>query len=153
MSQLGGAVVAIAFMGLAAGVEAEERRTQGYTNADLIGGYTCDVSGAFAGARVVGVAQFRPEGDGTFSELALALHVGGIGVCEFALKPGAGTYDLTSNGTGRAKLSYTLRPGSARRCPPEFSSRLGFVTSGTTCDIATLDAGVLLSGTCKKQNK
>ena len=39
-----------------------------------------------------------------------------------------------------------------------FNSHISFVCSGAkisadTCDIATLDTGVLLSGTCKKQNK
>jgi len=43
-------------------------------------------------------------------------------------------------------------------CPGVFNSHISFVCSGAkitadTCDIATLDTGVLLSGTCKKQNK
>ena len=153
MKQLGGVFIVTALAGLAAGVDAAELRTQGYTNADLVGGYACDVSGTFGGSRVVEIAQFRPEGDGTFSQSALALHVDGIGVCAFSLKPGSGSYDLSPNGAGLARLNYSRQRGSAKRCPPVFSSHLGFVTSGTTCDIATLDAGVLLSGSCKKQNK
>jgi len=76
-----------------------------------------------------------------------------IGVCRYSLKQGTGTYDLSANGTGLAQLTYSLQPKSAKDCPAVFPIHLAFVTSGTTCDIATLDTGVLLSGTCKKQDR
>ena len=38
MKQLGGVFIVTALAGLAAGVDAAELRTQGYTNADLVGG-------------------------------------------------------------------------------------------------------------------
>ena len=65
MKQLGGVFIVTALAGLAAGVDAAELRTQGYTNADLVGGYACDVSGTFGGSdwpRVVR-SQARAAGD------------------------------------------------------------------------------------------
>jgi hypothetical protein len=112
------------------------------------------VSGTLGRARAVGVAQYRPQGDGTFSEAVLGLNVGGLGVCLYTLKPGTtGTYEVRPDGTGQAQLTYSLQPKSAKGCPAEFPISLAFVTSGTTCDIATLDPGVLLGGTCKKQDR
>jgi hypothetical protein len=104
----------------------------------------------------VGVAQFRPQGDGTFGAAVLGLNVGGLGVCLYALKPGTtGAYEVRPDGTGLAQVAYSLQPKSAKGCPAEFPIHLAFVTTGAggTCDIATLDPGVLLGGTCKKQDR
>ena len=49
---------------------------QDFTNANLNSGYACNLSGTLGGSQVVGVAQFRPQGDGTFGAAALRLHVG-----------------------------------------------------------------------------
>jgi len=127
----------------------------GYTNADINGGYGCNVSGTLAGAGIVATAQYHPEGDGTFSESVFTLNIAGIGVCQYSLEPGTGTYDVSANGTGLAQAVYSRQSGSAMSCPVVFNSHLSFVCSGAritanTCDIATLDPGVLLSGTCKK---
>jgi hypothetical protein len=153
MKQVVSAFAMAALVGLAAGARADEPLPQGYTDADLNGGYACDVSGRLGGASAVGIAQYRPQGDGTFSGAALALNVGGLGVCHYSLSPGTGTYEVNPDGTGLARATYALQPGSAKRCPPVFPINLAFVTSGATCDIATLDKGVLLGGTCKKQDR
>jgi hypothetical protein len=154
MKQLVSAFVMAALVGLAVSARADE----GYTNADIKGGYGCNVSGTLASADTVGIAQYHPQGDGTFSEAVFTLHIDGIGVCRYEMEPGTGTYDVSANGTGLAQAMYSLQPGSAKRCPAEFSSHIAFVCSGAvttadTCDIATLDTGVLLSGTCKKQDR
>ncbi len=130
----------------------------GYSNADMNGGYGCNLAGTLGGAGVVGTAEYHPYGNGTFIESLLTLQIGGIGVCQYALESGMGTYDITVHGTGSAHLVYSRVAGSATGCPSTFDSHLSFVCSGAsvtanTCDIATLDIGVLLSGTCKKQNK
>ena len=158
MKQVVSAFVMAALVGLAVSAWADERNPDGYTIADIDGGYGCNVSGMLARADAVGIAQYRPEGDGTFSEAVFTLHIDRIGVCPYSLEPGTGTYDVSANGTGLAQAIYSLQPDSARRCPAEFSSHIAFVCSGAvttadTCDIATLDTGVLLSGTCKKQNR
>jgi hypothetical protein len=151
--------VMAALVGVAVCAQADERRhPPGYTNADINGGYGCNVSGTLAGAGVVATAQYHPEGDGTFSESVFTLNIAGIGVCGYSLEPGTGTYDVSANGTGLAQAVYSRQSGSAMSCPAVFNSHLSFVCSGAritanTCDIATLDPGVLLSGTCKKQNK
>jgi len=152
------AFVMAAIVGLAVSARADERHPDGYTNADINGGYGCNVSGTLARADTVGTAQYRPEGDGTFSEAVFTLHIRRIGVCQYSLEPGTGTYDVSANGTGLAQAIYSLQTGSAERCPAEFPSHIAFVCSGAvttadTCDIATLDTGVLLSGTCKKQDR
>jgi hypothetical protein len=154
MKQLVSAFVMAALVGLAVSARADE----GYTNADIKGGYGCNVSGTLASADTVGIAQYHPQGDGTFSEAVFTLHIDGIGVCLYSLEPGTGTYDVSANGTGLAQAMYSLQPGSAKRCLAEFTLHIAFVCSGAvttadTCDIATLDTGVLLSGTCKKQNR
>ncbi|MGA8381666.1 MAG: hypothetical protein WB710_11115 [Stellaceae bacterium] len=127
-------------------------------NADIKGGYGCNVSGNLSGADIVATAQFHPEGDGTFSESVFTLNIAGIGVCLYSLEPGTGTYNINPNATGLAQATYARQAGSAAACPAEFPSHLSFVCSGAEitanrCDIATLDTGVLLGGTCKKQNK
>jgi hypothetical protein len=158
MKQVVSAFVMAALVGLAVSAQADERQSHGYTNADINGGYGCNVSGTLARAGAVGTAQYHPQGDGTFSEAVFALHIGNIGVCQYALEPGTGTYDVSANGTGLAQAIYFLQTGSAERCPAELSSHITFVCSGAvttadTCDIATLDTGFLLSGTCKKQDR
>ena len=158
MKQVTSAFAMAALVGLAVGARADEPLPQGYTNADLNGGYGCNVSGKLAGAGAVGTAQCHFQGDGTISKAVFALHVGGIGVCQYALKPGTGRYGISANGTGLAQTIYSLQPGSAGRCPPVLSTHFTFVCSGAvttadTCDIASLDAGILLSGTCKKQDR
>jgi hypothetical protein len=137
--------------------EQGDRSSHGYTNADIKGGYGCGVSGSLTGAGVVATAQFHPQGDGTFSESVFTLNIAGIGVCLYSLKSGS-MYDVNPDGTGLAQATYARQTGSAMRCPAEFPAHLSFVCSGakitaSTCDIATLDPGVLLSGSCKKQNK
>jgi hypothetical protein len=114
------AFVMAALAGLAVSARSDERHPDGYTNADIDGGYGCNVSGRLARADTVGIAQYHPE--------------------------------------GFAQTIYSLQTGSAERCAAEFSSHIAFVSSGAvitadTCDIATLDPGVLLSGTCKKQDR
>jgi hypothetical protein len=158
MKQVVSLFVMAALVGLAVSARADERHSNGYTNADIDGGYGCNVSGTLARAAAVGIAQYRPEGDGTFSEAVFTLHIRSIGVCQYTLEPGTGMYDVSANGTGLAQAIYSLQPGSAERCPAEFSSHISFVCSGSvttadTCDIATLDTSVLLSGTCKKQDR
>jgi hypothetical protein len=159
MKQVVSAFVVAALVGLTVSAwAADERRPRGYTNADIKGGYGCNVSGTLARANAVGIAQYRPQGDGTFSESVFTLHIDRIGVCLYSMEPGTGTYDVSANGTGLAQAIYSLQPDSAQRCPAEFASHIAFVCSGAiitadTCDIATLDTGVLLSGTCKKQNR
>jgi hypothetical protein len=130
----------------------------GYTNADIKGGYGCGVSGTLSGADIVGIAQFHPQGDGTFSASVFVLNIGGLGVCQYSLEKGTGTYDISANGTGVAQGTYSLQIGSAQSCPAEFATHLSFVCSGAAitannCAIAALDPGVLLKGTCQKQNK
>jgi hypothetical protein len=158
MKQVVSAFVMAALAGLAVGARADERHPDGYTNADIDGGYGCNVSGTLARANAVGIALYRPEGDGTFSEAVFTLHIRGIGVCHYSMEPGTGTLDVSANGTGFAEAIYSLQTGSAERCAAEFSSHIAFVCSGAvitadTCDIATLDPGVFLSGTCKKQDR
>jgi hypothetical protein len=158
LKQLVRAFVIAALLGLAVSARADERDPDGYTNADINGGYGCNVSGTLNRADAVGIAQYHPEGDGTFSEAFLTLHIRGIGVCQYSLEPGTGTLDVSANGIGFAEAIYSLQMGSAEPCPGEFSSHITFVCSGAvitadTCDIATLDPGVLLSGTCKKQDR
>ena len=159
MNKVVSTFVMAALVGVAVSAQADERRhPPGYTNADINGGYGCNVSGTLAGAGVVATAQYHPEGDGTFSESVFTLNIAGIGVCRYSLEPGTGTYDVSANGTGLAQAVYSRQPGSAMNCPAVFPSHISFVCSGAritanTCDIATLDPGVLLSGTCKKQNK
>jgi len=106
----------------------------------------------------VGTAQFNPQGDGKFNESVLLVQLDGVGVCSYSLVAGTGTYNINPNGTGLAQFDYALQTGSATGCPPAFSSHLTFVCSGlpitaSSCDIASLDAGILLSGVCRKQNK
>ena len=130
----------------------------GYTNADIKGGYGCGVSGDLTGAKTVGIAQFHPEGNGTFSASVFLVNIDGVGVCQYSLERGSGTYDVSGNGVGSAQATYSLQTGSAPNCPAEFSSHIGFVCSGATitantCNIAILDPGFLLHGTCTKQNK
>jgi len=61
--------VMAALVGVAVCAQADEpRHPPGYTNADINGGYGCNVSGTLAGAGIVATAQYHPEGDGTFSE-------------------------------------------------------------------------------------
>jgi hypothetical protein len=154
MKQVVSAFVVAALVGPTIGARADEPQPQGYTNADLNGGYACDVSGTLGRARAVGVAQFRPQGDGTFGAAVLGLNVGGLGVCLYSLNPG-GTYEVRPDGTGLAQVTYSRQPKSAKGCPTMFPIQLAFVTTGAggTCDIATLDPGVLLGGTCKKQDR
>jgi hypothetical protein len=135
----------------AAGAWADELQPQGFTNADLNSGYACNLSGTLGASQVVGVAQFRPQGDGTFGAAALRLHVGRVGVCQYSLIPGTGTYNISPNGMGLAQATYTRQPKSSSECPATFPIHLAFATSDTTCDIATLDPGVFLGGNCKKQ--
>ncbi len=71
------------------------RPDQGYTNADIKGGYGCGVSGALTGAKTVGIAQFHPEGNGTFSASVFVVNIDGVGVCEYSLEKGTGTYDIS----------------------------------------------------------
>jgi hypothetical protein len=159
MKQVASAFVMAAVVGLTVSARADELAPSGYTNADINGGYGCNVSGTLAGAgTAVGIAQYRPQGNGTFSEAVFVLHLGGIGVCRYAMKPGTGKLEVSANGTGLAQAIYLLQPKSNKDCPAVFSSHIAFVCSGSvvtadTCDIASLDAGVLLSGTCKKQNR
>ena len=159
MNKIVNTFVVAALVGVAISARADERRhPSGYTNSDINGGYGCNVSGTLSGAGVVATAQYHPEGDGTFSESVFTLNIAGIGVCQYSLEPGTGTYDVSANGTGVAQAVYSRQPGSAMNCPTVFNSHISFVCSGAkitadTCDIATLDPGVLLSGTCKKQNK
>jgi hypothetical protein len=159
MKKIVSTFVVAALLGVVVSARADERRhPPGYTNADINGGYGCNVSGTLSGAGVVAIAQYHPEGDGTFSESVFTLNIAGIGVCQYSLEPGTGTYDVSANGTGVAQAVYSRQPGSAMNCPAVFNSHISFVCSGAkitadTCDIATLDPGVLLSGTCKKQNK
>jgi hypothetical protein len=155
MKQVASAFAMAALVGLAAGAWADELQAQAYTNADLNGGYACELSGTLGSAGAVGVAQFRPQGDGTFGAAVLGLNVGGLGVCLYALNRGSGTYEMRPDGTGLAQATYSLQPKSAKGCPAEFPISLAFVTTGAggTCDIATLDPGVLLGGTCKKQDR
>ncbi len=157
MNYFARALVLAALSGLAVSAQADEW-APGYTNADIHGGYGCSVSGTVGGAGTVGIAQFHPQGDGSFSEAVFDMQIGGIGVCNYSLEQGTGTYDVTRNGTGLAQGVYSLKSGSASGCPTVFSSHLAFVCSGVgvtanTCNIASLDPGVLLSGTCTKQNK
>jgi hypothetical protein len=157
MNKVVSTFVIVALVGVAVSARAEER-LPGYTNVDINGGYGCNVSGTLAGAGVVATAQFHPEGNGTFSESVFTLNIAGINVCQYSMEPGTGTYDVSANGMGVAQALYSRQPGSAMSCPAEFPSHISFVCSGAritanTCDIATLDPGVLLSGTCKKQNK
>src|SRR5271165_4918270 len=79
-----------------------------YTNADIKGGYGCGVSGTLAGADVVGIAQFHPQGNGTFSASVFVLNIDGLGVCQYLLEKGTGTYDINANGTGVAQATYSL---------------------------------------------
>jgi hypothetical protein len=151
MKQVVSVFVMAALAGPVVAAQANELQPQGFTNADLNSGYACNLSGTLGGSQVVGVAQFRPQGDGTFGAAALRLHVGRVGVCLYALKPGTGTYDISANGTGLAQATYSRQPKSASDCPAAFPIHLAFATSDTTCDIATLDPGVFLGGTCKKQ--
>jgi hypothetical protein len=158
MKQLVSAFVMAALVGLAVSARADAQEANGYTNADINGGYGCNVSGTLNHRDAVGIAQYHPQGDGTFSEAVFTLHIDRIGVCPYSLEPGTGTYDVSANGTGLAQAIYSLQPDSPRRCPAEFSSHIAFVCSGAvttadTCDIASLDDGVLLSGTCKKQDR
>jgi hypothetical protein len=161
MKHIVSTLVMAAIIGLVVSAKADEygdRSSRGYTNADIKGGYGCGVSGSLTGTGVVATAQFHPEGDGTFSESVFTLNIAGIGVCLYSLERGSGTYDVNPNGTGLAQATYARQTGSATGCPAEFPAPLSFVCSGakitaSTCDIATLDPDVLLSGTCKKQNK
>jgi hypothetical protein len=158
MKQVVSAPVMAALVGLSVSAGADAQQPDGYTNANINGGYGCNVSGTLSRADAVGIAQYHPQGDGTFSEAVFTLHIHRIGVCQYSLQPGTGTYDVNANGTGLAEAIYSLETGSARRCPAEFSSHIAFVCSGAvttadTCDIASLDDGVLLSGTCKKQDR
>jgi hypothetical protein len=155
MKQVVSAFAMAALGGLAAGAWADEPQAQAYTNADLDGGYACELSGTLGSAGAVGVAQFRPQGDGTFGAAVLGLNVGGLGVCLYALTPGTGTYEVRPDGTGLARATYAVQPGSAGGCPGVFPIHLAFATTGAggTCDIATLDPGILLGGTCKKQDR
>jgi hypothetical protein len=161
MKHIVSTLVMAAIIGLVVSAKADEygdRSSRGYTNADIKGGYGCGVSGSLTGTGVVATAQFHPEGDGTFSESVFTLNIAGIGVCLYTLERGTGTYDVNPNGTGLAQATYARQTGSATGCPAEFPAHLSFVCSGakitaSTCDIATLDLDVLLSGTCKKQNK
>jgi hypothetical protein len=154
-------LVMAASIGLVVSAQADElgdRSSRGYTNADIKGGYGCGVSGVLTGADTVGIAQFHPEGNGTFSESVFVVNIDGVGVCQYSLEKGSGTYDVSANGTGFAQAIYSLQTGSAQNCPAEFSSHLSFVCSGaeitaSTCNIATLDPSLLLHGTCTKQNK
>jgi hypothetical protein len=155
MRQVVSAFAMAALVGLAAGARADEPLPGGYTDADLNGGYACDLSGTLGRARAVGVAQFRPQGDGTFGAAVLGLNVGGLGVCLYSLIQSTGKYEVRPDGTGLAQATYSLQPKSAKGCPAEFPISLAFATTGAggTCDIATLDPGVLLGGTCKKQDR
>lgn len=151
-------IVAVAFVALATTVRADDtdRDHRGYTNADLKGGYGCGVSGTLGGAPAVGTAQYHPQGDGTFSESVFTAQLNGVGICNYSLVKGTGLYNINPNGVGLAQFQYSLQEGSASSCPSTFSSHLSFVCSGedaNTCDLATLDSGVLLSGSCKKQSK
>jgi hypothetical protein len=156
MKQAASAFAMAALVGLAVGARADEpQQPQGYTDADLNGGYACELSGTLGSAGAVGVAQFRPQGDGTFGAAVLGLNVGGLGVCLYALIPDTGKYEVRPDGTGQARATYAVQPGSAGGCPGVFPISLAFATTGAggTCDIATLDPGVLLGGTCKKQDR
>jgi hypothetical protein len=155
MKQVASAFAMAALAGLAAGARADEPQAQTYTDADLDGGYACEVSGTLGSAGAVGVAQFRPRGDGTFGAAVLGMNVGGLGVCLYSLNPGTGTYGVRPDGTGLAQATFSVQPGSAGGCPGVFPIHLAFATTGAggTCDIATLDPGVLLGGTCKKQDR
>ena len=159
MKQVVSAFVVAALVGITVSAWAQDDpQSQGYTNADINGGYGCNVSGTLSRADAVGIAQYHPEGDGTFSEAVFTLHIDRTGVCLYSMEPGTGTLDVSANGTGLAQAIYSLQTDSAQRCPAEFPSHIAFVCSGAiitadTCDIATLDTGVLLSGTCKKQNR
>jgi hypothetical protein len=161
MKHIVSALVMAAIAGFVVSAQAGEqgdRPSRGYTNADINGGYGCGVSGSLNGAGIVATAQFQPNGKGSFSESVFTLNIAGIGVCLYSLEQGTGTYDISPNGTGLAQATYARQTGSAANCPAEFPAHLSFVCSGakitaSTCDIATLDPGVLLSGTCTKQNK
>jgi hypothetical protein len=158
MKRLVSTLAVVVVLALTTGARAGENGRKGYTNADIDGGYGCGVNGTLGGATTVGTAQFHPQGDGTFSESVLLVQLNGVGVCSYSLVAGTGTYDINPNGTGLAQFQYALQTGSATGCPSTFSSHLTFVCSGlpitaSTCDIATLDTGILLSGTCHKQNK
>jgi hypothetical protein len=111
-----------ALVGLGVSAQGAERQSHGYTIADIKGGYGCNLIGTLGRAGAVGTAQCHFQGDGTLSESVLALHIGNIGVCQYSLEPGTGTYDVSANGTGLAQAIYSLQMGSAERCPAEFSS-------------------------------
>ena len=49
MKQIVGAFVMAALVGLAVDARADQRHPRGYTNADIKGGYGCNVSGTLAG--------------------------------------------------------------------------------------------------------
>jgi hypothetical protein len=132
-----------------------------YSNANIIGGYGCGLSGSVSlggpSANVVGTAYFDPAGNGTFTASTITLNVGGVGTCNYSLVSGDGTYNIHPNGTGLAVTLYNLQSGSATNCPGQFGGTFSFVCSEgqfpQTCNIATVDAtgSSLLSGTCKKQ--
>jgi hypothetical protein len=115
MKQVASAFAMAALAGLAAGAWADEPRAQTYTDADLNGGYACELSGTLGSAGAVGVAQFRPLGDGTFGAAVLGLNVGGLGVCLYALTPGTGTYEVRPDGTGLARATYAVHSAVNRR--------------------------------------
>lgn len=159
MKHIVGTLLMTAVVCLAITARADGRRPEGgYTNADIKGGYGCGVSGALSGAKTVGIAQFHPEGNGTFSASVFEVNIDGVGACQYSLEKGTGTYDVSANGVGSAQATYSLQTGSAPNCPAEFTSHLAFVCSGpvitaSTCNIAILDPGFLLHGICTKQNK
>jgi hypothetical protein len=159
MKPIVGVFVMSALMCLAITARADGGRPdQDYTNSDIKGGYGCGISGALSGAQTVGIAQFHPQGNGTFSASVFVVNIDGVGLCQYSLEKGSGTYDISPNGTGFAQAAYSLQTGSAPNCPAEFSGHFAFVCSGpeitaSTCNIATTDPGLLLHGTCTKQNK
>src|SRR3954447_8663758 len=129
MKQVVSVFVMAALAGPVIAAQANELQPQGFTNADLNSGYACNLSGTLGASQVVGVAQFRPQGDGTFGAAALRLHVGRVGVCQYSLKPGTGTYNISPNGMGLAQATYTRQPNSSSECPPTFPIHLAFATS------------------------
>ena len=132
-----------------------------YSNANIVGGYGCGLSGSVAlggpSTNAVGTAYFDPAGNGTFAASTITLNIGGVGTCNYSLVSSDGTYAIKPNGTGLAQTLYNLQSGSATNCPPQFGGTLSFVCSEgqfpLTCNVATIDAtgSSLLSGTCKKQ--
>lgn len=132
-----------------------------YTEADLVGGYACGLTGTMVSStgtteKAVGTGTIDLSGTGTFIASTMVVNVQGVGECNYKMDITKSNGDtFYPDGTGVATGTYLLTSGSG--CQSEILGIISLACAGgqfpKTCYVNTVDlhGKALLAGTCTKQ--